>query len=217
MLDALKQELAVAVDYLKQENMRYINKGNITLLDSANNLLVVESATYAQTGDPNTMLIADLSGNIVEGNELADGSLAAHLELYKAFSCIGAIVHSHSMYTTAWAQAGRDIPIYGTGHLDYFSEPIPCTRAITINELENGYGTAAGQCVIEIFQKKSLNPETVPAALLFQHGAYVWGRDAMEAAKRCVALEQIARLAYLTEKINPDIADAQRHITPKSF
>lgn len=217
MLDTLKEELAAAIDYLKEQNMRFMQKGSMTLLDHSNSLLVVEPKEVATPTDPDSMLVADFSGSIIEGTALASASLPAHLEIYRAFPGVGAIVHSHGMYTTAWAQAGRDIPVYGTSHLDVFKDAVPCTRAITAAEAENGYETAAGLCVAEIFQKKALNPETVPAALLFQHGAFIWGRDAMEAASRCVILEQIAHLAYLTEKINPDIIDVRRNITPRGL
>lgn len=214
MLDTLKQELSCAIAYIKEQNLRALNKGDITLFDRANCLVIAEPADLELIVSPDNMLITDMSGNIIEGSGQPAAVLQAHLEIYRSFPGVSAVVHSHSPYATAWAQAGRDIPVYGTGHLDTFADAIPCTRAVTPAEAENGYAVAAGCCIVETFQKKALDPDAVPAVLLFQHGAFVWGRDAMEAARRAAALEQLAMLAYLTEKINPDIKDIQRSITP---
>ena len=216
MLDTLKLELSNAIVYLKGQKMRFLNKGNISIVDRSNNLIVSEPGDPNVVPEPANILITDLSGNVIEGSGQPIHNFTTHLEIYRTFPNTGAIVHSHGMYTTAWAQSGRDIPVYGTSHFDYFKDAIPCTRAITTTEAED-YGTAAGHCIVEIFEKKALSPDATPAVLLFQHGAYVWGENAMEAANRCVALEQLAMLAYLTEKINPDIKDLQRNISPASL
>ncbi len=192
VLDVMKQELTTAVLYIREQKMRYLGKGNLSVFDRANNLVVIEPEGSGIPTEAENMLVVDLAGNVV-------------------------VMHSHSMYTTAWAQAGRDIPVYGTGHLDFFEEPIPCTRAVTQAEGESDYGLAAAACIIETFQKKSLDPNRVPAALLFQHGAFIWGGSAMKTAVCGVALEQIAMLAYLTEKINPNITEVQRAVTPQNF
>ncbi|MBR5236481.1 MAG: class II aldolase/adducin family protein [Clostridia bacterium] len=215
MLEALKQDLAKAIECLKQENIRLLGKGSMTLFDRSNNLILTEPATSDSNCDADSILITDTNGSIVEGTGNLIPSLPAHLELYRSFSTIGAIVHSHGLYTTAWAQSGRDIPVYGTNHLEFFKEAIPCTHAVTLENAEESYGSAAGRCMVEIFQKKALNPESVPAVLLFQHGAYVWGHNVDEAIHHAVALEKIAHLAFLTEKINADITDRAGNITPR--
>lgn len=212
MLDALKQDLLNAVTYLKEQKMRFLGKGSMSVFDRANNLIVAEPAANYPTSSIADMLVVDLSGQVVEGTASPCDDLLTHLELYKAFPSVSCIVHTHGMYTSAWAQAGRDIPLYGTGHLDFFKEAIPCTRALTPSEVEEGYEAAAGICIGEIFQKKSLSPDATPAVLLFQHGGYAWGPTPSEAANRAVALEQIAMLAYLTEKINPEIVGLPRNI-----
>ena len=217
ILDTLKLDLSNAIVYLKEQKMRFLNKGNITVVDRGNNLIVSEPGDPDVVPEPANILITDLSGNVIEGTGQPIQNFTTHLEIYRAFPNTGAIVHSHGMYTTAWAQSGRDIPVYGTSHFDFFKEAIPCTRAMTSSEAEEDYGTAAGNCIVEIFEKKSLSPDATPGVLLFQHGAYIWGETAMEAANRAVALEQLAMLAYLTEKINPDIKDLNRNIFPVSF
>ncbi len=215
MLDALKQELATAVLYIREQKLRYLGMGNLSVFDRANNLVVIEPDGSGSQPEAEHMLVVDMAGNVVEGSGQPAIDVQTHIELYRAFHGVSSVLHSHSTYTTAWAQAGRDIPIYGTGHLDFFKEPIPCTRAITAAEAEDGYGLAAAGCIVETFQKKSLDPNRVPAVLLFQHGAFIWGGNAMKTAVCGAALEQIAKLAYLTEKINPNIIEIQRSVTPQ--
>lgn len=216
MLDAMKQELATAVLYIREQKMRYLGKGNLSIFDRANNLVVIEPEGSGIPTEAENMLVVDMAGNVVEGSGRPAVDMPTHLELYRAFPGVVSVMHSHSTYTTAWAQAGRDIPVYGTGHLDFFGEPIPCTRAVTSAEAENSYELAAAACIIETFQKKSLDPGRVPAALLFQHGAFIWGGSAMKTAVCGAALEQVAMLAYLTEKINPNITEVQRAVTPQN-
>ncbi len=212
MLDALKQDLLSAITYLKEQKMRFLGKGSMSVFDRVNNLIVAEPAANFPASSVGDMLVVDLSGQIVEGTGAPCTDLATHLEIYRAFPSVGCVVHSHGIYTSAWAQAGRDIPLYGTGHLDFFKEAIPCTRAMTPSEVEAGYETSAGLCIVEAFQKKSLSPEKTTAALLFQHGGYVWAGTPADAANCSIALEQIAMLAYLTEKINPEITGVPRNI-----
>ncbi len=212
MLDSLKQEVLSAITYLKEQKMRFLGKGNISFFDRANSLIVAEPSTDYPSSTPGDMLVLDLSGQVVEGTGAPTIDLPTHIELYRAFSNISCIIHSHGIYTSAWAQSGRDIPVYGTAHLDYFGEAIPCTRPLSATEAEE-YEISSGQCIAEIFQKKSLSPEVTSASLLFQHGAYIWGQTPMETANRCIALEQISMLAYLTEKINPEITGVPRNVT----
>ena len=216
MLDTQKQELLCAISELDKHNFFLFNQGSISLCDRANNLIITHPAALPESPAAEQMLICDASGKPIEGDTLPCRSLSAHLELYRAFPSVGAIVHSHGLYTTAWAQAGRDIPVYGTGHLEHFSEAIPCTRAITPDEVFDSYSQAVGAVIAEMFQKKSLDPETIPAALVFQHGAFIWGIDANEAVSRAIALERIAHLAMMTESINPSVADNRMTITPRT-
>jgi len=216
MLDALKQDLLNAITYLKDQKLRFLGKGNISAFDRANNLIVAEPAPGSPASSIGDMLVVDLSGQVVEGAGNPSVDLATHIELYRAFPSVSAIVHTHGIYTSAWAQAGRDIPMYGTGHLDFFADIIPCTRALTNTEAEAGYEASAALCIAEAFQKKSLSPDKTTASLLFQHGGYAWGATPTDAANRAVALEQIAMLAYLTEKINPDIVGLPRNLISHS-
>jgi len=216
MLDALKQDVSSAICYLVSRSLRPMGQGSVTVFDRANNLIVAEPMESPANAEPGNMLVVDLSGNVIEGDGTPCRALPAHIELYRSFPQINSIVHSHGLYTTAWAQAGRNIPVYGTGHLEFCKDAVPCTRAITIDDAEKGYHNAMALCVFEMFQKNALDPTAVPAALVFQHGAFAWGADAGTAAKNAALLEHIAKLAWMTETINPSIVDTRNNITPRT-
>jgi L-ribulose-5-phosphate 4-epimerase len=149
------------------------------------------------------MVVVDMDGNIVEGALRPSSDLPSHLEIYKAFPEAGGVVHTHSTYATAWAQAGRDIPILGTTHADYFSSDVPCTRDLTAEEINGDYERESGRVIVERFRENNINPVHVPACLMKNHGVMTWGRDANEAVYHAVALEEIARMAAITLGVNP--------------
>lgn len=143
----------------------------------------------------------DLEGNRVEGTMNPSSDTATHLELYKAFSEIGGIVHTHSPFATSWAQAGRGLPCYGTTHADYFYGEIPCARNLKAEEIEAGYEKHTGLVIIETFQGK--NPVYVPGVLCKNHGPFTWGKDAAQAVHNAVVLEEIAKMNLMTELLSP--------------
>jgi L-ribulose-5-phosphate 4-epimerase len=149
------------------------------------------------------MVVVDLDGKVVEGKLKPSSDTATHLELYKAFSDIGGVVHTHSTFATAWAQAGRDIPNIGTTHADYFSSAIPCTRSMTKEEVQGAYEKETGSVIVERF--KSLNPNYIPGVLVKNHGPFSWGKDAHDAVHNAVVMEQVAKMAYIAFNINPDL------------
>jgi len=215
MLDALKQEIFEAIIYLNEQHVRDMGKGNVSLIDRTNNLIVTEPDGMNNLTDADDILVCDLFGNVVEGSGRPHRDLAAHVALYRAFPQIMSVAHSHTPYATAWAQAGRDIPIYGTSHMDVFAETVPCTREITAQEAEENYPVSMGTVIAEEFQKRSMDALQVPGVLLFQHGAFCWGGTVMNAIHHTVALERIAKMAYLTEKINPDVIGTKRNISKR--
>ena len=137
------------------------------------------------------------------------------MELYNGFKEIGGIVHTHSPHATAWAQAGRALPCYGTTHADYFYGEIPCARNLTAEEIEEGYEMNTGRVIIETFQGK--NPVYIPAVLCKNHGPFTWGKDAAEAVHNAVVLEEIARMNFMTELINPQAGPAPQCMQDKHF
>ena len=160
------------------------------------------------------MVVVDLNGNRVDGKYKPSSDTATHLELYKAFSEIGGVVHTHSTFATAWAQAGRDIPNIGTTHADYFSDAIPCTRDMTEAEVNGEYEKETGKVIVERFRE--INPVHVPGVLVKNHGPFSWGKDADEAVYNAVVMEQVAKMAYIAYQVNPDLT-MNRSLIQKHF
>ena len=138
-----------------------------------------------------------------------------HVELYKAFPEIGGIVHTHSPHATAWAQAGRGLPCYGTTHADYFYGEIPCARNLTAEEIEEGYEKNTGLVIVETFKGK--NPMYVPAVLCKNHGPFTWGKNAAEAVHNAVVLEEVAKMNFMTEMLNRQVEPAPQWLQDKHF
>ena len=218
MLDTLRKQVADACHMIPQYGLASFTWGNVSGFDSANSLVVIKpiGITYFDVTEEN-LIIADLAGNVVEGNSAPSPDLAAHIELYRAFPNIGGVVHSHSHSATVWAQAGRDIPPYGVTHAEYFCGYIPCTRSLSPSEIENDYEKNIGLSIVETFEKGSINPSEIPGVLVFNHGPFTWGSDCFDALKNASILENIAELAYHTEQINPEIMPINKTILDKQF
>ena len=165
--------------------------------------------------DREAMVVMSLEGEKVEGDLNPSSDTATHLELYKAFWEIGGVVHTHSSMATAWAQAGRELPCYGTTHADYFYGTIPCTRNLTKEEIEEGYEKNTGLVIIETFKGK--NPVYVPGVLCKNHGPFTWGKDAAEAVHNAVVLEEVAKMNLYTEVLNPGAGEAPQYMQDKHF
>ena len=152
----------------------------------------------------------DLNGNKVEGDLNPSSDTATHLELYKAFPEIGGIVHTHSSYATSWAQAGRDIPCYGTTHADYIYGPVPCVRCLTKEEIEDAYEENTGHLIVNEFKRLGKDPKAVPAVLCKNHGPFAWGKDAREAVHNAVVLEEVPKWHTVPRPINPEFSRHRR-------
>jgi L-ribulose-5-phosphate 4-epimerase len=163
------------------------------------------------------MVVMDLEGNRVEGHYKPSSDTPTHLELYKAFPEIGGIVHTHSSYATSWAQAGRGIPCYGTTHADYMYGEIPCARCLNKDEIEGAYEKNTGLLIIDLFKKLDKDPMAVPAVLCKNHGPFAWGKDPHEAVHNAVVLEEVAKMAYRAETINPRIQPAPQELQDKHY
>ena len=159
----------------------------------------------------------DREGNVVEGNLRPSSDTPTHLELYKAFPTLGGVTHTHSTFATAWAQAGRDIPFYGTTHADYFYGDIPCARALTEEEIEGEYEKNTGVVIIERFKKDGLDPVAVPGVLIKSHGVFAFGKDADGSVYNATVLEEVAKMAFLTEQIYPDVPRADKFMMEKHY
>ncbi|HAR39659.1 MAG: L-ribulose-5-phosphate 4-epimerase [Bacteroidetes bacterium GWD2_45_23] len=178
--------------------------GNVSGIDREKGLVVIKPSGVSYTEmKAEDMVVTDMEGKVVEGRYKPSSDTATHLELYKAFTSIGGIVHTHSTFATAWAQAGCDIPIIGTTHADYFSDDIPCTRDMTEAEVKDAYEKETGTVIIERF--KDLNPSHIPGVLVKNHGPFSWGNDAHDAVHNAVVMEQVAKMAFIAGQVNPNL------------
>ena len=192
--------------------------GNVSQIDRDSGLVVIKpSGVSYETMRPEDMVVVDLEGKVVEGDLNPSSDTPTHVELYKAFPEIGGIVHTHSRFAASFAQAGRDIPLYGTTQADYFSGPIPCARNLTTEEIEEAYEKNTGTVIIETFRNRGINPSYVPGVLCKNHGPFTWGKDAAQAVYNAVVLEEVAHMALLTELINPEVDPAPDNIVHKHF
>lgn len=218
MLELLKQQVYEANMELPKKGLVTYTWGNVSAIDRETGLVVIKpSGVDYDRLKPEDMVVLDLDGNKIEGVYKPSSDTATHIELYKRYEEIGAVVHTHSSEAAAWAQAGRDIPLYGTTHADYFFEAIPCTRCLTDEEIFEEYETNTGRVIIETFEKRAINPIYTPAVLCANHGPFSWGKDAKEAVQNAVVLEEVAKMARYTEMINVKAEPVRKAIVDKHF
>lgn len=218
MLEELKLQVYKANMELPKRKLITYTWGNVSGIDRETGYFVIKpSGVEYEALKVEDMVVMDLEGNKIEGKYKPSSDTATHLELYKRYPEIGGVVHTHSPWATSWAQAGRSIPLYGTTHADYFFGAIPCARSLTAEEIEGEYEKNTGLVIIETFEKNQLNPMYTPGVLCTNHGPFTWGVDAKEAVHNAVVLEEVAKMASRTERINPEVTEAPNSIRDKHF
>lgn len=218
MLEALKKKVYEANMELPRHGLVTFTWGNVSGIDRESGLFVIKpSGVDYDKLTPEDMVVMGLEGNKIEGSYKPSSDTATHIELYKAFPEIGGIVHTHSSYATSWAQAGRSIPCYGTTHADYIYGEIPCLRCLTAEEIEDAYEENTGHLIVNEFARLQKDPMAVPAVLCKNHGPFAWGKDAKEAVHNAVVLEEVAKMAYRTELINPKVEAAPQELQDKHY
>ena len=218
MLEELKRQVCEANLLLPKYNLVTFTWGNVSGIDREKSLFVIKPSGVDYDGMcPEDMVVVDLDGRVVEGKWKPSSDTATHLELYKAFPKCGGIVHPHSSYATSWAQAGRDIPCYGTTHADYFYGGIPCFRCLTKEEIEEAYERNTGLLIVSEFARLGKDPVAVPGCLCKNHGPFAWGKDAYDAVHNAVVLEEVAKMAYRCETINPRVQPAPQELQDKHY
>ena len=202
MLEELKKSVYEANMALQAHGLIVFTWGNVSGIDRGKGLFVIKpSGVPYEELKPSDMVVVDLTGKKVEGDMNPSSDTPTHLALYQAFPSIQGVVHTHSRWATIWAQAGRGIPAYGTTHGDYFYGEIPCTRRMTPDEIHGEYELETGNVIVETFVSQGIDPAQVPAVLVMSHGPFTWGKDAADAVHNAVVLEELAMMAWHTEKI----------------
>ena len=218
MLEKLREEVYKANMELPEKGLVVYTWGNVSAVDREQGLVVIKpSGVEYDYLSPSNLVIVDMNCNIVEGGLNPSSDTKTHVELYKAFPSIGGIVHTHSSHAVGWAQAGRDIPCYGTTHADYFYGSVPCTRNLTSEEVNSDYELNTGKVIAETFNERKLDPVAVPGVICKSHGPFTWGKNAAQAVYHAVVLEELAKMALYTVSIDPDASPAPDYVLDKHY
>ena len=217
--EALREQVYEANMLLPRHGLVTFTWGNASQADRAAGVVAIKpSGVEYEALTPRDMVVLDLeSGRVVEGGLNPSSDARTHLELYRAFPDLGGVVHTHSPSAVAWAQAGRDIPCYGTTHADYFYGPVPCARQLTQAEIDEDYEKNTGGVIVETFRRRGLDPMHLPGVICSSHGPFTWGKDAAQAVYHAVVLEEVAKMAILTREVDPSAAPAPQRVQDKHF
>ncbi len=216
MLETLKKEVLEANLMLPKHNLVTFTWGNVSAIDRKTGLVVIKpSGVSYEEMKADDMVVVDLEGNVVEGHLRPSSDTPTHVELYKAFKNIGGIVHTHSRWATSFAQAGKSIRAMGTTQADYFYGPIPSTRPLTKEEIENDYEKNTGLVIIETF--KEMDENAVPGVLVTNHGPFAWGVSAFDAVHNAVVMEECAFMDYHAIMLNPEAKNCPQYLMDKHY
>ena len=215
MLEQMKQSVYEANRLLKESGLVVLTWGNVSQIHRETGYIVIKpSGVDYSTMTAEDMVVVDMEGNVIEGKLKPSSDLPTHIELYKAFPDIGGITHTHSRWATIFSQAGKPIPALGTTHADVFYGEIPVTRKMSPEEIEGQYEKETGKVIVEAFSE--LDPNEIPAALVYSHGPFIWGKDAMKSVENAITLEEVAMMAYYTLQMNGN-AQIQQKLLDKHF
>lgn len=217
MLRKLKEEVLKANLDLVTYGLVLLTWGNVSAYDEETGYVVIKpSGVSYDTMTADDMVVVDLDGNRIEGTLNPSSDTPTHVELYKAFKGVKAVVHTHSNWATSWAQANMDIPALGTTHADNFYGAIPCTRRMTDEEIGGAYERETGSVIIQTFAERKIDPLQVSAVIVANHGPFSWGTSCTKAVENAVVMEYTAEMAYISTKLNPK-TDIQQTLLDKHF
>ena len=218
MLEQLKQEVYEANMLLPKYHLVTFTWGNVSGIDREKGLFVIKpSGVDYDKLTPDSMVVVNLEGEVVEGDYRPSSDTPTHVVLYNRFQEIGGVVHTHSPWATSWAQAGRGIPCYGTTHADYLYGQVPCVRTLTKEEIETAYEKNTGVLIADEFERLAVDYLATPAVLCKNHGTFTWGKDAKEAVHNAVVLEEVAKMAARCEQIDPKVNPAPQELQDKHY
>lgn len=204
MVEDLKEQVCRANLDLVRHGLVILTWGNASAIDREKGLVVIKpSGVDYATMKPSDMVVVDLAGVIVEGRLRSSSDLPTHLKLYAAFPGVGGVVHTHSTYATAWAQACRCIPNIGTTHADHFHLDVPVTGEILPERIESDYESATGDVIVSTFHEQEIDPMANAAVLVAHHGPFTWGKSVAQAVENAVVLEEVAKMASVAFSVNP--------------
>ena len=214
MLEQLKKLTFEQNIALVKHNLVVLTWGNVSARDFETGLIVIKpSGVPYETMTAEDMVVVDIDGKVVEGKFRPSSDLPTHLYLYKEYPSLGGVVHTHSTYATSYAQAGKEIVAYGTTHADVFYGNIPCTRDLTKEEIDGEYEWNTGKVIVESIK----DVEAMPAMLVKNHGIFTWGNTVQKAVEVAVTLEEVAKMAHLTELINPKTPKMDQKLLDKHY
>lgn len=213
----IRQVLEANLDLPKYKMVTF-TWGNVSAIDRSRGIVIIKPSgvSYSEMGEQH-MVIVDLEGKVIKGDYKPSSDTDTHLEIYKAFTDAGGVVHTHSRWATIWAQASRGIPAFGTTHADYFYGEIPCTRKLTADEINTDYEINTGKVIIETFRERSIDPSAVPGVLVSGHGPFAWGKNGQDAVHNAVVIEEVAMMAMNTLQLNPGCKPIEQVLLDKHY
>lgn len=218
MLEELKQKVLEANLKLVEYGLVVLTWGNASEISEDRKYVVIKPSgvSYA-TMTAEDMVVVDMDGNVVDGKLRPSSDLATHLELYKNFPSVKGVVHTHSRYAVAMAQAEKPLPCYGTTHADHFYGEVPCTRHLTDEEIRSAYELNTGKVIVETFRERGIDPEATPAVLVCKHGPFTWGSSAAKAVENALVLDETAHMAFIASVFDPEITPAPQYLLDKHY
>lgn len=216
MLESLKEKVLKANLDLVKHGLVLFTWGNVSEIDRESGLVVIKpSGVSYENMKAQDMVVVDLEGNVVEGELNPSSDTPTHLEIYKAHKEVGGVTHTHSTTATGFAQSGKPIVAFGTTHADYFYGDIPCTRALTAEEIQNEYEKNTGKVINETF--KDIDFMSVPGVIVKNHGPFSWGKDGDNSVYNAVVLEEVAKMALIALSVNPSVQRVDQFLLDKHY
>ncbi|WP_284454183.1 L-ribulose-5-phosphate 4-epimerase [Campylobacter lari] len=216
MLDKLKEKVCEANIELFKQKIVLFTWGNVSEIDYESNLVAIKpSGVSYNTMKPEDIVIVDLKGNVVEGHYKPSSDTLTHLEIYKNFKEVKSVAHTHSTYATAFAQAGKEIELFGTTQADYFCDNIKVTRTLSEEEVKSNYELNTGKIIVETLRNQQIM--STPAILVKSHGPFIFGKDAIDCVFNAVVLEEIAKMNFITLNLNPNTCRISNYILNKHY
>lgn len=217
-LDSLKKLVYEANMEVQAQGLIKYTWGNVSAVSREHKVFVIKpSGVSYEDLKPEDMVVCDFEGNVISGTLNPSSDTQTHAALYRNNEDIGAIVHTHSPWATSWAQAGLDVPVYGTTHADTFYGDVPCARVLNQEEIDKAYERETGNVILETFKERDLNMMDVPAILLKGHGPFAWAKDPKTAVMNAVVLEEVCKMNYRTLQLNPEVDKLPQNILDKHY